>query len=206
MSASTPVSPPGTTVAGRPLHPLARGRLVALSGLYLVLLTWVVLFKLELPFTADDRAVKLVPFVSVGVVGASAPVEVVVNLLLFVPFGGYLGLLAQYRSWWRSTLTVAGTSVALEVAQYVLGVGRSDVTDVLVNTAGGLIGLGVVALSRRRLQGRTGEVLARVCLVGTALVLVAAALYVVGPVRFVHVRDAGPLATAAPGRVPSDGR
>ena len=47
---------------------------------------------------------------------------------------------------------VAGASLGLEVAQYVLAVGSSDITDVVVNTAGGLAGIGLLALARRRLR------------------------------------------------------
>ena len=35
------------------------------------------------------------------------------------------------------------TSVMLEVLQYILGVGASDITDVITNTFGGAVGLGV---------------------------------------------------------------
>ena len=185
---------PGGAAGSRP-----GARLVVLLLAYLALLTWVVLWKLEVPFTADDRAVKVVPFVSVGVVGASAPLEVVANLLLFLPFGAYLGLLAPSWPWWRSAGLVAATSLSLEVAQYVLGVGRSDVTDVLVNTAGGLLGLALVALVRRSLGARGDDVLVRVGLLGTGLALLAVALYVLGPVHVVHVRDVGPLSRAPAG-------
>lgn len=35
------------------------------------------------------------------------------------------------------------TSIVLEVMQYILGVGASDITDVITNTIGGVAGLGV---------------------------------------------------------------
>ena len=38
-------------------------------------------------------------------------------------------------------MMIAGTSFLLETTQYVLAIGRSDITDVLTNTAGGLLGL-----------------------------------------------------------------
>ena len=40
-------------------------------------------------------------------------------------------------------MLIAGTSFLLETMQYILAVGRSDITDVLTNTAGGLLGLAV---------------------------------------------------------------
>ncbi len=49
-------------------------------------------------------------------------------------------------------MMIAGTSFLLETTQYVLAIGRSDITDVLTNTAGGLLGL-IVYLMVARLIG-----------------------------------------------------
>ncbi|MEL7977793.1 VanZ family protein [Isoptericola sp. F-RaC21] len=162
-----------------------RPALVLLFAAYLALLVWVVLWKLDVPRIGDagGRVVKLVPFAATGSAGASDPVELVLNLVLFLPFGVYLGLLAPSWPWWRTAGTLAGASLALEVAQYALAVGSSDVTDVVVNTAGGLAGLGVVALARRGLRARTAVVLTRWCAAGTALAAVLVGLFVASPVR-----------------------
>ncbi|MET1016930.1 MAG: VanZ family protein, partial [Leifsonia flava] len=110
--------------------------LVVLFGIYLSLLVWIVLWKLDVPWVGGvQRVIKVVPFAATSGNGASAPFEVAMNLVLFVPFGVYLGLLAPRWSWWRAGGTVAGASLALEVTQYVLAVGSTDVTDVLVNAA-----------------------------------------------------------------------
>ena len=54
-----------------------RGRLTLAFVGYLVLLAWVVLWKLEVPWIGEAatllRPLKLVPFVSSGDAGASAP-------------------------------------------------------------------------------------------------------------------------------------
>ncbi|MFD6135882.1 VanZ family protein [Isoptericola sp. NPDC060257] len=160
----------------------SRPRLLPLLfSLYLVLLAWTVLWKLDVPRIgeAGQGVVKLVPFVATAHAGASEPAE----LVLFLPFGVYLGLLVPSWPWWRVAGTLAGASALLEVAQYVLAVGSSDVTDVVVNTAGGLAGLGVVALARRTLRARTAAVVTRWCAAGTVLALLAAGLFVASPVR-----------------------
>jgi glycopeptide antibiotics resistance protein len=160
----------------------------ALFVVYLVLLTWIVLWKLEVPYLGASgmRHIKLVPFVPSGDAGASAPFEVVANLLLFVPFGLYLGLIAPswLRSCWKVAGVVAGASLALEVAQYVLAIGSSDVTDVVVNTAGGLAGIGLLALARRTLQNRAASVMIQSCSVGTVLSVVAVGMLVASPLRY----------------------
>jgi hypothetical protein len=186
----------------RALSP-ARGRLAALFVAYLVLLVWTVLWKLEVPWVGGQRMVKLVPFLATDGAGASAPLEVVVNLVLFVPFGLYLGLLAPARPWSTLAGVVAGASLALEVTQYVLAVGRSDTTDVVVNTVGGLVGLGLVAFARSPSRAGAARALTWGCATGTAFALVAAGLYLASPRQLVHVRDVGPLARVD---VPDDGR
>lgn len=151
-----------------------------------MLLVWIVLFKLEVPYvgSAGVRPVKLIPFVSDGVNGHSAPSEVVANLLLFVPFGIYLRLVTPSWPWWKATGVVAVSSLVLEIAQYVLAVGSADVTDLLVNTAGGLVGLGVFAVLRRRLKGRTVRVMARACLIGTGLALLVSGVLFLSPLHY----------------------
>jgi len=147
-----------------------RRTLAALFAVYLAVLVWVVLWKAHLPFIGRDdmREIKLVPFVSGEGYGFSDPYEVLANLLLFVPLGIYLGALGVKGA----VPIVVGTSLALEVAQFVLATGSSDVTDVVVNTVGGLIGLGfVIALKPKP------RVLAVVLVAGTVLALVAIFLY-----------------------------
>jgi glycopeptide antibiotics resistance protein len=75
------------------------------------------------------------------------------NLLLFLPFGFALGLRFPAAPLWRSLSIMVVLSASVEVIQLVAGTGRSaDITDVLTNTVGGLVGLllarGTVALVR----------------------------------------------------------
>ncbi|MFI5073927.1 MAG: VanZ family protein [Actinomycetales bacterium] len=165
--------------------------LAVLFAVYLVLLVWIVLWKLETPWVGAgaQRQIKLVPFVRTADTGPTAPFDLVANIVLFVPFGLYLGLLAPSWRSWRVAGVLVGASVVLEVAQYVLAVGRSDITDVVVNTAGGLAGLGLLALARRRYRARTAVVMTRVCAIGTILALVAIAIFIAFPLRYASPRD-----------------
>ncbi|MFE6254715.1 VanZ family protein [Agromyces sp. NPDC057865] len=175
-----------------------RTALVVMFAVYLVLLVWIVLWKVELPWLGEEsrRVIKLVPFVAGPGTGASRPLEVVANVLLFVPFGVYVGLLAPAWSRWRAAVVFAASSVALEVAQYVLAVGSSDVSDVIANTVGGLAGFGLLAAVRRRLRARTAAVMTRACAAGTAILLVASAVVAAAPVHYAPPgHDPGPQRT-----------
>ena len=179
-----------TIAATAPAPAQTRTWLTVLFTIYLALLVWLVLWKLSIPWvgTGARRTVKLVPFVATAANGPSKPSEVLGNVLVFMPFGVYLGLLAPARAWWRTWSLAIGTvalaSVGLEVAQYVLAVGSSDVSDVLANTAGGLVGLALVAVVRLALRGRTAAVLTGLLAVGTVVALLATATFVASPVRY----------------------
>lgn len=158
----------------------------ALLAVYLVLLAWAVLWKLEVPHTGGygrDR-VQLVPFGLAGGDHVVVPSEIAANLLLFVPLAVLLGLLAPARPWWWPVAVTAGTSLALEAVQLALAVGIADVTDLLVNTAGGLAGAGLLALARRTLRERAAVVVTRVCAVAVGLAVLGAAAFVASPVRY----------------------
>ena len=164
----------------------AAGLLIALFGIYLVLLVWLVLWKFDVPYTdATARVVKLIPFVSnLPEFGPSQPAEVVANLLIFVPFGVYLGLIARSWPWWRSAAVVAAASAGLEIAEYVLAVGSTDITDVIVNTAGGMAGLLLVAAIRRVFRERTTAVMTRMLSILTLLAVLAVALFIASPLHY----------------------
>lgn len=169
----------------RPPRPTG-AMLIPMFVAYLALLTWLVLWKLEIPWIggASHRVVKLVPFADTAQFGASAPSEVLANLVVFVPFGVYLGLVAPSWPWWRATGVVAAASLALEAGQFVMATGSSDVTDLIVNTAGGLVGFAVLDLARRRHGSRATTVAIRLCTAATVLALIAGALLVASPLRY----------------------
>lgn len=181
VDGSAEISKPGARFPGRAL-------LIALFAIYAALLVWTVVWKLEPPYigVGEPRAIKLVPFVQTREAGESAPLEVLANLMLFMPFGAYLGLLRRGR--WASSLAIAtGASLAMESTQYLLVVGMPDVTDVLVNATGGAIGLMLVSLVRLVLRGRAVAVLTVTAVSATVVALLATGAYLVSPL---HIRQA----------------
>ena len=167
--------------------------LVALFAIYLVLLTWIVLWKLDVPYIGAaaglPRPWKLVPFVASGDAGASQPLEVGANIILFVPFGIYLGMLAPAWRWWQLTGVFVGASLLLEIAQHLLSTGSFDTTDVIDNTAGGLVGLGVLALARRGLGERAAGILTRICLITGVVAVLAVAAFIASPLHYEAPKD-----------------
>lgn len=134
-----------------------------LFAVYLAALTWIILLKMQTDLSVLDsgvRAVNLVPFAGALVANGRANYqEVFLNLLAFVPFGLYLSLWKPAWTVWKRVLPGFLTSLAYEVLQYVLALGRSDVTDLLSNTLGCLLGVALHALLSRGLKEKTLPVL-----------------------------------------------
>ena len=156
--------------------------------IYLTLLVWIILWKLEKPWIGEaallPHPIKLVPFVASGDAGPSNPEEVVANILFFIPFGLYLGTLAPSWRWWQLTAVFLCASLVLETAQHLLSTGSFDTSDLITNTAGGLVGLGILALARRRIGARLPAIGIRVAVIGTAVSLIAIAALIVSPFRY----------------------
>lgn len=128
--------------------------LFALLCVYLLLLAGVILFKLPFYPTAGDtaRVINLIPLSgSFDDQGDLIWREIAYNTLLFVPFGIYLGMLTQW-TFRRQVLVIAGLSLGFELAQYVFALGVTDVTDLIDNTLGGVLGIGI-AMALPRLFG-----------------------------------------------------
>lgn len=124
-------------------------------GLYLLLLTWGILLKFEtnlsyLPFFYGSRVLNLLPFSEPLIVnGELVFAEMVFNLLAFVPFGVSLPLVRQGWSFWKVIGLGFSLSLLYEILQFILTIGMADVTDLLMNTLGVVIGVGILAFMRK---------------------------------------------------------
>lgn len=117
---------------------------MGLYFVYLAFVVWVILLKFNI--TPADlphlRNINLIPYGDSGNINGQLDVrELVENILIFVPFGVYAGMLVKERSWWKVILAGAGFSLILETLQYVFAIGASDITDVINNTLGAALGM-----------------------------------------------------------------
>lgn len=72
--------------------------------------------------------------------------EILMNVLVFVPLG-LLGCSASKSvKWWQILMIGCGVSVSIELLQYILKRGTTEIGDVLHNTLGCLIGYGIYEL------------------------------------------------------------
>lgn len=112
--------------------------------IYLLFLVWIILFKLQFSLKDIDpiRFVNLIPFHYTNAVSELFQIkEIRDNVLIFIPFGILLSMLAPKMNLRSKILIIFGTSFAFETMQYILSIGVTDITDLITNVSGGLIGI-----------------------------------------------------------------
>ena len=112
--------------------------------IYLLFLVWIILFKLQFSLNDIDpiRFVNLVPFHYTNAVSELFQIkEIRDNVLIFIPFGILLSMLAPKMNLRSKILIIFGTSFAFETMQYILSIGVTDITDLITNVSGGIIGI-----------------------------------------------------------------
>ncbi|SCW59775.1 Glycopeptide antibiotics resistance protein [Ruminococcaceae bacterium YRB3002] len=67
--------------------------------------------------------------------------DMILNVAAFVPFGIYLEMLFHEKPFLLKTLTMFCVSLAIEITQFVLMIGATDIVDLIANTLGGVTGL-----------------------------------------------------------------
>ena len=127
------------------------------------------------------RSVNFIPFYSIVqfLSGATenlrdfSSANVVGNIILFVPLGAYLAVLRPGKGAVRTMLLVFLASVLVEAAHGIFAIGAADIDDVILNCAGGAVGLFgyklIVRLLRREDWGRTA--IAAVSILGLPVLL-----------------------------------
>lgn len=119
---------------------------------YSLILLWIILFKTSFSFSelslfSGERRVNLIPFHYDSDVGGFHLREVVMNVIVFVPFGLYLKMLD--KAFAKTVLFGCCFSFLLELLQLILAIGACDVTDLITNTAGTAIGGGLYILAKK---------------------------------------------------------
>lgn len=128
-----------------------RGFLVPfLFIVYMVLLVWIILFKLQFSISEIDkiRSINLIPFHYENEIGIKFHLkEVFENAVIFIPLGIYLCMFRHELNVKVKFVLVLVISLLFELFQYILALGRTDVTDLITNTCGGMAGVGLYWLA-----------------------------------------------------------
>lgn len=121
----------------------ARKITIVLFVIYLIVLSWILLFKLGVRFSyMEERQVNLIPFRDALVLNRKIDFgEIIMNVIIFLPLGIYAGLLFKRWDFGKNIFFFFLISLLVEGLQFILRVGAFDITDTITNTLGGTIGL-----------------------------------------------------------------
>jgi glycopeptide antibiotics resistance protein len=124
--------------------------------LYLLTLTWLVLFKFSFDLLSvlldhQTRSLNLIPFAGFSQANFR---EVIYNFAVFIPFGLLLSVNLKRVNFWRKSAFVFIFSFTSELIQWVFAIGTTDITDMITNTLGGLFGLLLYDLSKKYVDNK----------------------------------------------------
>lgn len=135
-------------------------------ALYLLVLMWLVLFKFSFDLTAvldaQTRSLNLIPF------SGNDQREMIDNFIVFIPLGLLLSANFQRASLQGKLAFIGMLSLIAEIIQFVFAIGATDISDVILNTSGGLLGLLLYGLCHTYVRR---EKLDRFVVVANALLL-----------------------------------
>ena len=115
-------------------------------GFYILFVLWNIPFKyvspLELASTDRffSRTLNLIPFNDV-INGNFNKFDIFGNIILFIPLGIYLPIIIKNLKASKFIFIVVLISFIFESSQYIFGIGASDITDIITNTIGGILGI-----------------------------------------------------------------
>jgi len=146
-----------------------------LLGFYLTTLLWLILFKFSFDIIAviehhQTRILNLIPFT--GLSGSNVR-EMIENVVVFIPLGLLFAINGKHIGFWRKLGIIGVISLTVEIVQFIFGIGITDITDIITNTAGGLIGLGLYKLCSNHMD----EKILNRCIAGIIVAVVAAILF-----------------------------
>ena len=116
---------------------------------YVIILIWILLFKfsmsfndLVLQFNNQSRNINLIPFKDSVILNQRIDLsEIINNIIIFIPFGGLLGIIDKKSSSLKKIIIILLFSLVIEFSQFIFGLGATDITDIITNTLGGIVGL-----------------------------------------------------------------
>lgn len=128
----------------------AKAVTIVLTAIYFLMVVWIILFKLsalsEIKHLDHIRDINLIPF-HYHEEQSYHLTEVLENVMIFIPLGIYFKMLKISGK--KVILFGMLFSLGLEILQLALAVGVTDITDIITNTAGTAIGVGIYALLAR---------------------------------------------------------
>jgi glycopeptide antibiotics resistance protein len=132
----------------------------------------------------EKRSVNLIPFNEPVILSS----ENILNVMIFTPLGVYAGILFERWIFGKKLFFAFLISLIVEALQFILAVGAFDITDIITNTLGGIIGLLLFNAIEKRFNTRVKaqKFINITAAIGTALMILLLVLLKMNmlPVRY----------------------
>lgn len=98
--------------------------------------------------------------------------EILLNVIAFIPFGIYLSIVKNKWNFFQKVLPIFLVSLSYEIVQYIFAIGGSDITDLIGNTLGGIIGIGLFVVIEKILGKNTVKIINVLATIGTVFIVI----------------------------------
>lgn len=142
---------------------------------YFLLLTWIIVFKTEFSISSlvTERSINLIPFKESMIVNGKVSFsEIINNAIVFIPVGVFTAMLADNLKFIKMAAVPLGISLFYEITQYIFAVGACDITDLINNTLGGIVGILIFKLRRKVLGDKAYNVVNIFSIVCVVLIVI----------------------------------
>lgn len=142
---------------------------------YLLALIWIILFKMQFSFNTlpHFRGLNLIPLAGSVIKNNQLDYnEIILNMMVFIPFGLYLSMIKLNWSFWKKIISIAGVSLLFELLQFIFEIGGTDITDLISNTLGGAVGMGFYIVFSKILKEKTNKILNILAFIGTICIVI----------------------------------
>lgn len=97
-----------------------------------------------------------------------------------MPFGIYIDMIKRKWYFVKKAALIAGVSLIYEVLQFTFAIGASDITDIIGNTFGGIVGITIygVFLKLLKTEFKANKIINIIALIGTILAILLLAFLV----------------------------
>lgn len=138
--------------------------------IYLIALIWIILFKFSTSIhnLPQLRSINLIPYGDSLIVNNKLSYsELLLNMMVFLPFGVYLSMLKPDWQFWKCACPAICVSLLFEIIQYIFAIGASDITDLINNSLGGILGCILYHLCTKSFHEHTNRILNILASIGT---------------------------------------
>lgn len=139
---------------------------------HFIILFWIIMFKCNLikgDLIFGYRSITLIPFANICEVGYFF--EYLLNVVVYIPTGIYFYHIFKKKPRYLIVLLICISSFVFETLQYIIAFGGSDISDIISNTLGGIIGMMLYIKLEKKIKMENINVF--VLIVGTPIAVFA---------------------------------